>query len=393
MTKISTVEFDNSELLISRTDTRGVILAANQAFERVSGFNGEELLNAPHKIVRHPDMPKGLFWMVWDKIQRNEPACAYIKNAIKGGGHYWVFASLAPLQGGYMSMRVRPSEDMVEQMSAIYEKILIREQKEDLTPEESGKAIVEIIKAEGFHNYEDFMARKISTELLTREEALGRHGNKRSRILSEALETWSTVATECSNVFEAYDKFRPTASNMRVQAALLNDSGLGLGVIASQFASIASSINSDLTELSTGVGDVEKTIHNVLILTGFEQLLEESEKVLRSEASSTGENGSEFDIMTRQRIAYHDKARTGLEDVARELQRFFAKSQEVKRSLTGLSVTRVMCAIENAQITTSVENSISAIIDELALFQTTSESSLGVIRNELQSIRDELVAA
>lgn len=64
--------FGLHEVFISRTDERGVIKAANYVFKRVTHYEWEELLGAPHKIIRHPDMPKGVFQLFWDTLKRGE---------------------------------------------------------------------------------------------------------------------------------------------------------------------------------------------------------------------------------------------------------------------------------------------------------------------------------
>jgi aerotaxis receptor len=56
--------FEIDELFFSRTDTRGIILSGNGVFQRVSKFSWNELINKPHKIIRHPDMPKAVFFLL-----------------------------------------------------------------------------------------------------------------------------------------------------------------------------------------------------------------------------------------------------------------------------------------------------------------------------------------
>ncbi len=90
------VPFTADELIYSRTDSRGVIQAANTVFRRLSGFDWPDLIGAPHRIIRHPDMPKGFFHIFWDQLKKGEPAVGYVKNRCSDGRHYWVLANAIP---------------------------------------------------------------------------------------------------------------------------------------------------------------------------------------------------------------------------------------------------------------------------------------------------------
>ncbi|WP_040849396.1 PAS domain-containing protein, partial [Nitrospirillum viridazoti] len=94
------VELREGELLVSRTDPSGRITYANRAFIRVSGFSHEELIGAPHNLVRHPDMPKAAFADLWATIRAGRPWDGLVKNRTKGGDHYWVRANVTPVMEG-----------------------------------------------------------------------------------------------------------------------------------------------------------------------------------------------------------------------------------------------------------------------------------------------------
>lgn len=105
--------FGVDDLFFSTTDRKGVIEQANSTFVRLSHYSHEQLVGAPHNIIRHPDMPAGAFKLVWDELEAGRPACAYVVNLAQDGGRYWVFATLLPLGDGYLSVRMRPlAEDL-----------------------------------------------------------------------------------------------------------------------------------------------------------------------------------------------------------------------------------------------------------------------------------------
>ena len=120
-------EFDypNDVMLVSSTDTKGHITHCNRAFVEVSGYTYEELIDQPHNLVRHPDMPPEAFRDLWRTIGRGLPWTGLVKNRRKNGDHYWVQANVTPIMEngkpvGYLSVRTKPSRQQVQEAEALY---------------------------------------------------------------------------------------------------------------------------------------------------------------------------------------------------------------------------------------------------------------------------------
>ena len=90
------VFFDKRDLIVSKTDVKGKITYANRTFCEVAGYDESELLGQPHNIIRHPDMPRAVFKLLWDVILDGREVFAYVKNLAKSGAYYWVFAHVTP---------------------------------------------------------------------------------------------------------------------------------------------------------------------------------------------------------------------------------------------------------------------------------------------------------
>ncbi|SHE78365.1 methyl-accepting chemotaxis sensory transducer with Pas/Pac sensor [Modicisalibacter ilicicola DSM 19980] len=108
-------EIRDDQNLISRTDLKGRITYASPTFVEVSGFDHDELIGAPHSLIRHPDMPEEAFANLWDTIQAGDIWTGMVKNRRKDGDYYWVRAHVVPIQEngkvqGYTSVRVKPTE-------------------------------------------------------------------------------------------------------------------------------------------------------------------------------------------------------------------------------------------------------------------------------------------
>ena len=123
------------DFIVSMTDLKGIITYCNRIFIEFSGYAESELLGTQHNIIRHPDMPRALFKLLWDKIQNREECFAYVKNMSKDGGSYWVFTNVTPtfdLTGnvtGYFSVRRKPKLSGVQTASAVYAAMLEAEKR------------------------------------------------------------------------------------------------------------------------------------------------------------------------------------------------------------------------------------------------------------------------
>lgn len=115
-------------ILASRTDLKGTLIYANEAFIKISGFKEQELVGENHNSVRHPDMPPEAFEDLWSTVKKGEPWTGSIKNRCKNGDYYWVKATVTPViekgeTTGYMSVRTRPTRQQITQAEKLYSDI------------------------------------------------------------------------------------------------------------------------------------------------------------------------------------------------------------------------------------------------------------------------------
>jgi aerotaxis receptor len=122
----------NEDFLVSETDEKGRILFVNDDFVKISGFSLKELINQPHNIIRHPDMPKTAFKDLWETVQKGDIWQGYVKNLCKNGDYYWVYSSIYPIincQGnkGYISCRKSTSKEENLKYENIYKEMRQKE--------------------------------------------------------------------------------------------------------------------------------------------------------------------------------------------------------------------------------------------------------------------------
>jgi len=157
--KNSEIFFDAKKLLVTKTDLKGKILYANRAFMEIVQMDEEELIGTPHNIIRHPDMPKVIFKLLWSYLQNKKEIHAYVKNITKDGSYYWVLANVTPsyINGkvvGYHSARRKPTKEALNIIEPLYKKLLQAEKNAGVSASE--KIMNDLLKEKGV-NYDEFI--------------------------------------------------------------------------------------------------------------------------------------------------------------------------------------------------------------------------------------------
>jgi PAS domain S-box-containing protein len=130
--------FADHDIIVSKTDTRGIITYANDIFLKIADYTYDEVINKPHNIIRHPDMPKAVFKLLWDRLKAEQEIFAYVINRTKYGDYYWVFAHVTPTFDaqnkviGYHSNRRSPKRKAVETIDSLYAQLRTLEASEGI---------------------------------------------------------------------------------------------------------------------------------------------------------------------------------------------------------------------------------------------------------------------
>jgi aerotaxis receptor len=174
--------FRLDELFFSTTDAKGVIQSGNDVFVRISGHPVERLIGQPHNIIRHPDMPRAVFKLLWDTISQKKPFAGYVKNMASDGSYYWVIALVVPIRDGYLSLRFKPTSPLLAVVKDLYADLLRIERAAGASGWREGmakamEALGGALKAKGFPNYEVFMQIALAEELAARRAALASAGD------------------------------------------------------------------------------------------------------------------------------------------------------------------------------------------------------------------------
>ncbi len=133
------IVLDPKRYIVSETDEKGKITFCNDYFMEVSGYSKEELIGKPHSIVRHPDMPKVVFKLLWETISAGKNINALVKNLAKDGRYYWIFTEFEIRRDtdtgkiiGYHAARKSISKHVIEIINDLYKKLLEIEKNDSI---------------------------------------------------------------------------------------------------------------------------------------------------------------------------------------------------------------------------------------------------------------------
>ena len=242
--------FEIDELFFSRTDTRGIILSGNGVFQRVSKFGWDELVNKPHKIIRHPDMPKAVFFLLWDFLKKGKPIGAYVKNRAKDGSYYWVFAIATPAQDGFLSVRMKPTSELLAVVEAQYDALRDIERSKALSSAESAALLLDTLKGLGFASYDDFMSVAIGKEFAARNQALGRPRDPTIANFEAMLASSQVLLAETEAILACFQANRYVPLNLQVLSAQLGPDGRAIGVISEDYGRVSDEIQHRIGEVT-----------------------------------------------------------------------------------------------------------------------------------------------
>ncbi|KIM05250.1 MAG: hypothetical protein KN64_04330 [Sulfurovum sp. AS07-7] len=154
------IKFSKKKFIVSRTDLNGNIVFINKNFAEVSGYDQAELIGVSHNVVRHPDMPKAIFYIVWNALKAGRPISGVVKNLAKDGRYYWAIADFDIKRNssgkiiGYSAFRRNPPQNVIDTLQEPYSIMLNIEKKHGM---EASLTFLNSFLDEHHMNYDDFM--------------------------------------------------------------------------------------------------------------------------------------------------------------------------------------------------------------------------------------------
>lgn len=347
------VPFGVEEIFFSRTDGRGVIQAGNTVFQRVSGFPWDRLINSPHKIIRHPDTPKGVFHLLWERIKAGQPTGAYICNSSADGRYYWVFAVVVPLSDGFISVRIKPTSPLLDRVKDIYGRLRQAEAAGRTAQDSAGELVAELTRA-GFPRYDSFQARALATEMRQRAGQVGRRSGLRGETL-QAAEAADGISVELGRMQSMFTEALRIALNLRIAASQLGELGRPVSAISDNYALLANDmiswLNTRALDETAGFGGIARSVSEDLFLSNAKDLLSEMSETFAQEGSVDGGDAkAESERLIALASHYAATALDRQERATREASTVTSHLAEMRKHVTALNSIRMLCRIEGATL-------------------------------------------
>lgn len=348
--------FKIDELFFSRTDNRGVIEAFNSVFSRISEHADDALRGAPHKVIRHSDMPKAVFWLIWDTLKAGKPITGYVKNRAKSGRYYWVYAVIAPVDGGFLSVRMKPTSPMLATVAELYKKILRLERENGLSPEKSAAVLLQEIQSMGFDDYMDFQAHALVTEFQARENALGRTP---FNALTNAIRVAEAERMICDKIASITDELAQGAIyilNMKLQAGKLGRDRAAIDAISNNYDLILGDIKSGITRLKSIMSDASTSNfssrkESQILLCASSIMAEVVQNFDQGdEPMTTEERERESAYLRNLHAAFSNKSTASVSAMMDECRQVLGRMDSLRQTLLGLSAVRVSLRVETNRL-------------------------------------------
>ena len=374
------------DLIFSRTDDRGIIQSGNDVFQQVSLYSWDRLVGAPHKIIRHGDMPKGVFYMLWETIKAGEPMGAYVQNLAEDGTSYWVFSTVLPLEDGYISLRLKPSGKYFTQIIPVYETVRAAERAGQLTPQQSAEKIVEAVRSLGFADYPEFMSFALRDEAWSRDGLLHRSRGAIRDNLAEMFRDIREMEQRAIKVEETFRKTHQIPYNMRLQAGRLEGSDGPISVISSNHRQMTQSLEENLERFTTDSSVGADAIRMALFRTSVAILLEEVAQAYETESDhGHWDKARQLTELRGLALRYRDQSVLEVRTLSDRVRRFGQQCRDMRRMMSGLELTRIMCKIERSKFDGD-HAGLDEIVNRLAEAQTSLGRNFEEILNSVGNI-------
>jgi len=395
-------DFRTDEMFFSTTDPRGIITAGNDVFARISGYPAKDLVGRAHNIIRHPDMPRCAFRLVWDTLKENRRTAALVKNLARDGRYYWVVALFAPAKDGYLSIRFKPTSPLLDLVAGLYPKMLAEEERllavgadDAAAMVASEKVLVDALRQRGFASYDAFMRALLCEELKSRDAALAREGLVVIRPLPEGSGGDTAQANsadqlrslyrrgagayvQLSRLFVRLDEFvalqqslnangafvsnltselRLAATNASLASTRVGEEGLSLAVVSDYMGKASADVAGCVGTLTQSIRTVSERLRSVIFNLAAGRLQIEMlmtflrELIVTTETDATNQASCQAIVSLQQAFGHSLKrAVSSLDELAGATRQLDPTSNSLGRHMLELQVAQLSGLVETTRL-------------------------------------------
>lgn len=369
--------FGPGEFFFSKTDKRGVIESGNDVFQRLAEYSWDELRGAPHKIIRHPDMPRAVFYTMWQMLEAGEPVGAYVKNRTRSGRYYWVFAVVTPVYDGYISVRMKPCSKRRRDVEALYARLRAAELDEKIPPEESQAQLLAALADMGFDSYPEFAASSLALEIAACHAENACAPDPMLQSFSAILPAVTGLREDVLALIDEFEAIYTIPVNMRLIASRLEPMGGPVTTISENYQSMSNDFSGWLGEYSRGGDSFHARIRGAVSEALFYYCSASLQReVARDFRGTGGQGGSHLDgadgCKEAERLEvvrdyYVNRSREKMAGVWDELSTLAGSVEDMERLVASLRITTILCKTESRRLSQR-QDGLEEVIAQLESF-------------------------
>ena len=381
-------EFKCHEMFFSTTDLKGIIRSGNDVFARVSGFSKAELYGQPHNIIRHPDMPRAAFALLWTNLKQGLPFAGYVKNMAKDGSYYWVFVVAVPAgRDHYLSIRFQPSSPLLDRVAALYQQMLGAEHLALANGGDEADAVaagVQVLTAAlpalNFATYDHFSHTALNVEIKARDTRLSAAGTRLFpaelagrdslatlyglgvqtydrvdalfRQLDGFVEYTSGLQEKAASVLDTAEIFRLHALNVNITSQHHGNVGVGVGVVAGFLSDYSRQLTDGTLELRTHIAEITQRTETINARVAMARLQMEMLLYFQAESATQPDAmaAGPMQVLEECFITSTTQVLAALTQLRDNLPRLVGNQQNLARTALAIELAQVQGLTEAARI-------------------------------------------
>jgi len=384
-------DFKCNEMFFSTTDLKGIILSGNEVFVRISGFSTDELYGRPHNTIRHPDMPRAAFALLWANLKQGRPFAGYVKNMAKDGSFYWVFVVAVPAsENRYLSIRFKPTTPLLGQVEALYQQMRAAEEtvlagggkEQDAVAAGLQVAAAALLQL-NFASYDLFSHLALNQEIKARDKQLqaegthlfphdligGKDRDSLAAIYAFGVQTYEQIdglyqqldgfagfnrslQVSSTAVLGTAEDFRLHALNVNITAQQFGAVSVGVGVVARFLSEYSRQLSDGTVELRTQIGEMVRGAETISALIAIGRLQLEMLLFFQAEAFAQPEavSAQQSKILEECFITTITQVFAALTQLRDNLPRLLDNRQTLARAAMAIQIAQVSGLTESARI-------------------------------------------
>ncbi len=415
--------FNFNELFFSVTDSKSTITYANQVFVRISKYEEDIIIGQLHKLIRHPDMPRAVFYEFWNHLEANRPVAAYVKNMAKDGSFYWVMALAFPCDGGYLSVRLKPGSEFFERIKEVYQDVLAHEKSTGASGDKrkamhkGHTLLLSKIQELGFATYDEFMWNALQREIQFREDHLHTSENQTNITDDHIPEELIGVEHVLQNLVQELGKLRQIheslvghsdhilklsrsvlllSKNAQISSSKLDRDDRSISVVAEKMGEQSLSGEKQLVQMQKNIFELSELIGklNFNIISSKLQV-EMTGNFLNEQQESNSANTDQIistekatNLLYNSFIPTINTIQTDLGKLPGHLKKLLSGVREIERFLLVLRFIHIKGKVEIARMNqegNSFANTFNELINEVNSAETRLEKLSETVRKHYKT--------